>query len=341
MSASPSDHGDASARADAPSEALSDVWVLLDELPRGAASADLMATTIETAAVTGDPGRGRAARAAGLRRWVAPAAVVAGALVAGAMVGRLTAPDPDQPLLDHLPLVKHFELLREAGSVTFLEEVAGRGGPPLRLVLRQGPAAARQDATDFTAELDGLGRLLGADTAARRRFVDELPVDERAELERSLRRFAALSGAERKTLAAVAEALVDPARPALRAAALDWHRWIASSRPEDRADIVASGTDKRLDWIDWYAARIEGRGRPGPPGPPGRPGSSDRVGPPLGPADRPPGARRPPGVEPPRPTDGRFRRPLPRGDGPEPRATPRAVSPDEAEPPPETRAAPD
>jgi hypothetical protein len=322
MSAARNDSGSRGARDDAaPAEALSDVWVLLDELPRGAASADLTATTIEMAAVTGDTDRGAATLAAAARRWLAPAAVVTAALVAGAVAGRLTAPDPDQRLLDHLPLVRHFDVLREAGSVTFLEEVAGRGGPPLRLVLRQGPAAARQDATDYTAALDSLGLLLRADDAARRRVVDELPVDERAELERSLRRFAALSGAERKTLAAVAEALVDPARPELRAAALDWHRWIASSRPEDRADIVASGTDKRLDWIDWYAARIEGRGRPGSP-------------------DRPPGARRPPGFEPPRPPDGRFRRPPPRGEGPEPRAAPRSVSPDESAPPPETRAPP-
>lgn len=327
MSAASPDPGAGAARDDAaPAEALSDVWVLLDELPRGAASADLTATTIEMAAITGDPGRGRSAVAAAARRWLAPAAVVAGALVAGAVAGRVTAPDPDQRLLDHLPLVRHFEILREAGSVTFLEEVAGRGGPPLRLVLRQGPAAARQDAADFTADLDALGRLLRADAAARRRFVDELPVDERAELERSLRRFAALSGAERKTLATVAEALVDPARPELKAAALDWHRWIESSRPEDRADIVASGTDKRLDWIDWYAARIEGRGRPGPPG---RQGFPDRPG--------PPGQRRPPGAELPRAPDGRFRRPPPRGEEPEP---PRPVSPDGSAPPPETRAAP-
>ena len=319
MSAAPPDPGAGAARDNAaPAEALSEVWALLDELPRGAASADLTATTIEMAAVTGDTDRGAATLAAAARRWLAPAAVVTAALVAGAVAGRLTAPDPDQRLLDHLPLVRHFEVLREAGSVTFLEDVSGRGGPPLRLVLRQGPAAARQDATDFTAELESLGRLLRADVGERRRILDALAVEKRAELERSLRRFASLSGAERKTLAAVAEALVDPARADLKAAALDWHRWLESSRPEDRADIVASGSEKRLDWIDWYAARIEGRGRPGSP-------------------DRPPWARRPPGVEPPRPPDGRFRRLPPRGDGPEP---PPPVSPDASAPPPETRAPP-
>ena len=331
MSASSPDHDAEDDGAAAPAEALSDVWVLLDELPRGTASAARMATTIEMAAVTGAAGAGNASLAAGARRWLGPGAVVTLALVAGAVAGRLTAPDPDRRLLEHLPLVRHLDVLREAGSVTFLEEVSGRGGPPLRLVLRQGPAAARQDATDFTAELDALARVLRADVRERRRLVDELPVETRAELERSLRRFAALSGAERKTLAAVAEALVDPARADLKAAALDWHRWLASSRPEDREDIIASGTEKRLDWIDWYAARIEGRGRPGMP-------------------ERPPGMRWPPGGEFPRSPDGRFRRPLPPprepgqppsgppGAGPSPEPPP--VRPDAAAPPPETRAPP-
>jgi hypothetical protein len=303
---------------DAPAGALSDVWVLLDELPRGAASSALTATTIEMAAVAAAPVGGREGRA-GIRAWVGPAAVVATALVAGLIVGRATAPDPDRRLLEHLPIVRHLDLLRESGSVTFLEAASGRGGPPLRMVVRQGPEAARQDAAEFTESLASLGRLLRADVAARRSIVADLTVEERAELERSLREFTALSAAERKTLATVAEALADPARPELRAAALDWHRWLASSRPEDRGDIIASNADKRLDWIDWYASRVEGRGWPG---------QSDRP---------PPGGRWPPrGDYPPGP-DGRFRRP-PRDEAAGPRTPP--VRPDAPAPPPETPAPP-
>ena len=303
---------------DAPAGALSDVWVLLDELPRGAASPALTATTIEMAAVAAAPVGGREGRA-GIRAWAGPAAVVATALVAGLIAGRATAPDPDRRLLEHLPIVRHLDLLREAGSVTFLEAASGRGGPPLRMVVRQGPEAARQDAADFTESLASLGRLLRADVAARRGIVADLTVEERAELERSLREVTALSAAERKTLATVAEALADPARPELRAAALDWHRWLAASRPEDRDDIIASNTDKRLDWIDWYAARVEGRGWPG---------QSDRP---------PPGGRWPPrGDFPPGP-DGRFRRP-PRDEAPGPRTPP--VRPDAPVPPSETPAPP-
>ena len=302
----------------APEGALSDVWVLLDELPRGVASPVLTATTIEMAAVAvagpgagGDPGAGR-------RAWLGPAAVVAAALGIGAAAGRMTAPDPDRNLLEHLAVVRHLDLLQEAGSVTFLEAAAGRGGPPLRMVLRPGPEAARQDEAGFNTKIDSLRRLERADAASRREFVAGLPVEERAELARSFRGFAALSAAERKTLAAVAEALVDPDRDDLRSAARDWHRWLAASRPEDRDDIIASNADKRLEWIDWYASRIEGRGRPGQP-------------------DRPPPGRWPPGGEPPRGFDGRFRRPP---DGPPREPPPRPVRPERSAPPPETRAPP-
>jgi len=327
--------GGARAADAAPADALAEVWELLDELPRTSASAALTATTIEMAAV------GVAATAAtpraGLRAWLGPAGVVLAALMVGLVAGRATAPDPDRKLLENLPVVRHLDLLREAGSVTFLEQVAGRGGPPLRMVLRQGPEAARQETAEFTAELEVLGKLLVADAATRRTVMAGLPVEERAELERSLREFLALSAAERKTLAAVAAALVDPARAELKAAALDWHRWLASSRPEDRDDIVASGADKRLDWIDWYATRLDGRDRPGGP---------------RGP-EWPPG-RWPPGGEPPRGFDGRFRRPSPpREEGlqrppdsprdvPPPAGPPplRPGGPDGSAPPPETPAPP-
>lgn len=285
-----------------PAEVLSDVWMLLDELPRGTASPQLTATTLEMAAVTA---AGAAASRSAVRAWLLPGGIVAAALVAGLVAGRATAPDPDRRLLDSLPLARHLDLLREAGTVTFLEAAAGRGGPPLRLALRQGPEAARQDAAEFAAALDALRRLVRADTAARRAFVADLPVEERAELDRALRACAALSAAERKTLAAVAAALDDPARPELRAAAIDWHRWLATIRPEEREDVIGANTDKRLDWLDWHAARIEGRGRQPPPDrPPGTEGRFRRPPPPPRGGPEPPEGRRPPDGPPPFKPDG-------------------------------------
>jgi hypothetical protein len=254
-----------------PAEALGDVWNLLDELPREAASERLTATTVEMAAVSAS---GRAA-AGGLRAWLVPGAVVVAALVAGIVAGRATAPEADARSLAHLPLVMHLDLLREAGAVRFLEAVTGRGGPPLRMLLRQGPEAARRRAGECRAEIEELAALWSeeggpAEVAARRRdVVAGLSLEDRVEFERATREWARLSAAERKALAAVATALADPSRPELREAAVAWHQWLQAMRPEDRADLVAAGTDDRLAWIDWYAARRDERGPPRRPS--GRP----------------------------------------------------------------------
>lgn len=299
-----------------PAADLGPVWDVLDALPRATASATLAATTVELAAVAGDRrSRVAASGVRGLVRWLGPAAVVAAALVTGAVAGRITAPDPDLRMLENLPLVRHFDLLREAGSAKFLEEMQRRRYPlPPRVLTRQSPEARDEERRQFAAELADLRADLVAEPtadrlAARRGFVQALPADERVELERAAESFARLSTAERRTLDAVARAIVDPARQDLRDAAEAWHQWLLAARPEDRAEIVARGTDKRLEWLDWYAARFDGRGgdrrpRVGPDMRPRRPrvdgvGEPPRDGPgfepppPRGPAFRPEGRPRP------------------------------------------------
>jgi hypothetical protein len=135
------------AAATDPSLALGEVWELLDVLPAAAASPDMMATTIEMAAVpagemmsrTGSGATtargGRPAEAAAwppVRQWLPGAAIVLASLLAGIAVGRATVPIPESTILACLPVVQHLDLLREAGSVGFLEAVAKSGYPPPR-----------------------------------------------------------------------------------------------------------------------------------------------------------------------------------------------------------------
>jgi len=251
----------------APAEVLGDIWPLLDELPRAAASSRMTATTVEMAAVTArrpDPLRDR------LRTWLGPLAVVAAALALGILAGRITTPDTARPLVD-LPLVQHLDLLQEAGSEAFLEQLAarradlpGRGGP------RFGGEMGRRAAESFTARIESLAAALAADrarTAAdRRAWFEALPLDERHELEKSAAAYRALSPTQRELLAGVAAALVDPTRPELREAAQAWHMWLSAMRPTERPEIIAYGTDNRLAWIDWYVQRFDPRRRPGGPG---------------------------------------------------------------------------
>lgn len=307
-----------------PAAEFAEVWEMLDSLPRSAGGADLTATTLDlVAAVVEQDGTARdsAGRAAEWRHWLAPLAVVAAALAAGFAAGRTMAPDADEWVLRNLPLARHLDLVREAGSAKFLEEVARKRYP---LPTRPGPRppeARQEEAREHQAALDRLRQELAgsdapaADLAARRAAVMALPADEKVELEQAVAVLRRLSGAEQRMLAATAAALVDPARPELREAALTWHQWLTVIRPEDREGIVGAGTEKRLDWLDWYAGRGEGR-------PPQRPrewerdrrGPPPEGGPPRGPDGRPRWPPPPRGGPP-----GRGEGEPPPGDGPRPR----------------------
>jgi hypothetical protein len=264
------------ARGPEPAADLAGVWDLLDALPRASpaqiSASRLTATTLQMAAVAAGapvPGSGRPLRRDSLA-WLTPAAVVVVALLAGAAAGRLTAPSGDARLVDELPYVAHLDLLREAGSVRFLEALTTREQQPPQRFLRPGMEAAEREADEFRARLTALVTDAGTDRAARRDRVADLSLEERVELEKAARAFARLSGTERQALEALATALADPARDDLREAAVTWHLWLQPVRPEDRERVIASGTDKRLEWIEWYASRMDGRMRPGfferPPG---------------------------------------------------------------------------
>jgi hypothetical protein len=265
--------GDDMNHDDGPAAVLGEVWTLLDELPHATPSERMTATTIEMAAVTAAP---PAPPRSGWRAWIAPAAAVATALVAGIVLGRATAP-ANRRLLEDLPVIRHLDLLREAGSPAFLEALADRlrdlsarpdmPTPGVR-GMRPGGDVARRGDEAFAAEFEALRGMLAeppATAAAARAWIDDLPLDERLEFERSAAAHAKLSSTERQLLADVAAALVDPDRPELRDAATSWHRWISVVRPEDRPEIIGYGAEKRLEWIAWYASRFDLRGRPGGP----------------------------------------------------------------------------
>ncbi|HBB73105.1 MAG TPA: hypothetical protein DC048_01520, partial [Planctomycetaceae bacterium] len=193
-----------------PARDLADVWDLLDELPPGApadaAAVRLMATTVQMAA--GGPPR-RADRDRGRRvEWAVSAAVVACALMTGLAAGRLTAPNGDARLAAELPYVQHLDLLREAGSVRFLEALTARESPPPFRLLRPPADAAEREEAKFRAALASLADQLaevGAGAEARRRdAISALSLEERVDLEKAARAFARMSSTERRALEALA-----------------------------------------------------------------------------------------------------------------------------------------
>ena len=277
------------AAATDPSLALGEVWELLDVLPAAAASPDMMATTIEMAAVpsgemmsqTGSGAmttRGGPAEAAAwppVRQWLPGAAIVLASLLAGIAVGRATALNPEWSILASLPVVQYLDLLREAGSVGFLEAVA-KGGypPPRRPPPAQSKADVRNDAEEFDATIAAL-RTAGDVTtsretlAARREQVLQMPDTARRQLERSAGTFQRLSGADRSDLVALVRALADPSREQLIKAAQTWHLWVQLRDPADRRDVIDLSAEDRLEWLDRWT-RLDSRQEPRQDGRDGR-----------------------------------------------------------------------
>jgi hypothetical protein len=270
------------AAATDPALALGEVWELLDALPAAAASPDMMATTMEMAAVpvggmmsrTGNGATtargGRPAEAAvwpPVRQWLPGVAIVLASLLAGIAVGRATAPIPEWTILASLPVVQHLDLLREAGSVGFLEAVA-KGGypPPRRPPPAQSKADVREDAEAFDAAIAALRTAGDVTTSretlvARREQVLQMPDTARRQLERSAGTFQRLSGADRSDLVALGRALADPSREELLKAARIWHLWVQLRDPADRRDVIDLSAEDRLEWLDRWT-RIDSRQEP-------------------------------------------------------------------------------
>jgi hypothetical protein len=281
-----------------PAGDLGDVWDALDALPRTSASIDMAATTIDMAAVTAERSpagatvRGWLSRGAPSRGRVWPFVAVAASLLGGAIMGRATAPDPDVRVLEYLPLIRHLPLLEEAGSVKFLQALAARRN---QQPLRMPPEMLRGEQEEFDAAVADLEQDHAIGVAAapliadRRMAIAVLDGDDRDAIEQSAGLFQDLTKGQQRDLAAVANALADPKREELRAAARLWHLIIAASDPPDRRNIVELDAESRLEWLErrsrfreWMGERrgvppaIEGGPPPRGPGVPPGPGPDGR-----------------------------------------------------------------
>lgn len=330
---------------DRPADDLADVWGLLDALPPAAPRIDLAATTVDlVAAQVADQAALPQRRAGRPWGWAARVAVVAAALVAGLAAGSSFAPDPDRRMLQQLPLIEHLVILREAGSIGFLEAVAermgGRQPPPRWMRIGREPEDMESEAVAFDAAVESLQRSFGetidADLLARRRqWVAALPVAERAELERSAELFGNLSAIDRRDLTAVARMLADPAAGRLRDAARTWHLIVTAMNPVFRRAVVEMPAADRLEVLERSPGRFE-------PRPPARPRDDFRDRrPPPGPSPRP-GAVPPPASRDGRPRPGDWPAPFDgqppfqppfRRVGPPPAGDPRAAPAETPAPP--------
>lgn len=284
--------------ATGPARDLGEVWELLDTLPPAAARIDLAATTVDLVAAKVAATRSMDREPAGPGRWLMPFAAVAACLAGGFVAGRTTAPDPDQWVLEQLPVIEHLDLLQEAGSLEFLEAVAERqrGSPELTRWLRAGgdPRSRREEAQEFDEALgqlaaEGAARPRGRDVlTARRTAVAALPAVKQAKIERNAQTFRSLANIDRRELVAIATALADPVNERLRDAARAWHLILAAMNPVVRRTAIEMPVEERLELLERPLGRPRDEFRERRPTT--GPGAADRRPPPGG----PPGFRFPP-----------------------------------------------
>lgn len=258
--------------ADTPATVLGPTWDLLDSLPRSTMPPSMTSTTLELVAAAARPPRHRRSS---WRGWLGPLAVVASAFAVGTLAGRATVTDPEKAAFEYLPVLEHYDVLQEAGSVEFLTEVARRNYPPPRRFAfnRSGerggevvaPAYAALDAAVATFASASFGPAAGS-TAERRTGLGDRPAEERRKLSDAAMEFQRLSPVGRRDLVRLARVFggrdgAGPDRDELLDAARLWHQWLATRDPADRKGVIDLGTAERLEWLDHYALVRPSSGR--------------------------------------------------------------------------------
>lgn len=225
-------------------------WDMLDLLPKGAPHPSLTSTTIEMAAVTTAEAGGRMGKTsfrADGQRWAIAGVIVAASLAAGFVAGSTQRPPVGGSPAVLAAVDRHLPVLREAGTLDFLEAIARRG-PPLPRRFSRPP---RGGPADEPPEIEPYPQLDAAVDDFRAAFFvageppprrpwppDRIPAVER------------LSANELRSLMATARALGDPSRPELVEAAKAWHQWVIASDPVERRILPTLGTKERLEWIE-------------------------------------------------------------------------------------------
>ncbi len=105
-------------------------WDLLDQLPRTAVDESFTHSTVEIVAQAAEEelsGQQAVQVRRGRLRWLAAAAAVLAAALAGFGVVNWTHPNPNQQLLGDLPVIENVELYRQAGDIEFLHRLNDEG----------------------------------------------------------------------------------------------------------------------------------------------------------------------------------------------------------------------
>jgi hypothetical protein len=222
---------------------LEQAWSALEELPQTAVDDNFARTTIEMVAVAAERevSAQSAAQAAGNRKRTYLAGAICLALVAVSfVVARTMLPGPNGMLVSDLPVVTQLDVLQQVQDVAFL-----RGLTKLDFAAADNGGNEARRAT---------ARLVSTDSwqtpADRRRWIEELPTEHKAELSALLDRYERLTPATRDRLRRLEREIAEAHdRVDLEHTLSEYATWIQRRSPGEQTELREMSTAKRLSRV--------------------------------------------------------------------------------------------
>jgi anti-sigma factor RsiW len=219
---------------------LERAWDLLDELPRAELDESFTRSTIEMVAISAEAEAAAEERrrpALRRRQWLVSAGCFLAAMLLGFVAVRSAWRDPDQALLDELPLLVRLDQYEQVDDVEFLRRM--RDQQLLSYVPRRAPADNPPQFPSPTATME-----------ARVEYVSNLEPSQRNVLAGRLARFQSLTPADQARLRQLHKDLTSAADSATLLAQLDtYYEWLKTLTPMERADLLSQHYTTRLDQV--------------------------------------------------------------------------------------------
>ncbi len=233
---------------------LERTWDLLDELDTAPVGEPFTQTTLEMVAVAAGEDVEREQADAPRRRrrrlWTIGGGMAAAAVV-GFLLVALTAPDPNQQLLQDLPVLENFDEYRQIGEIEFLVKLrdaklfADKSGDSPGSSAAGGVTATSGGAT--AANVAAAANVQNEDLSARRRRVERMTPEQKEELLRVENRFLLLPPEEREALRRLHEQLQnDPDAARLRAIMHRYCEWLKALSPLTRTEWADMAPARRV-----------------------------------------------------------------------------------------------
>jgi hypothetical protein len=222
---------------------LEQAWSALEALPQRTVDDDFARTTIEMVAVEAerDVSVRSAAQAAGNQKRKYWAAAIGLALAAVSfVVVRWMLPGPNGMLVSDLPVVAQMDVLQQVKDIAFL-----RGLTTLNFTAADSGGNEVKRATAQLVSTDSW-----QSPEDRRRWIEELPVESKAELAAMLARYAQLTPATRDRLRGLERDIAEaPDRATLERTLAEYATWIQRRSQGEQAELRGMSTTDRLDRV--------------------------------------------------------------------------------------------